>query len=1190
MPQLGPHISIADETLVERTLAIAPGELEGWPQDVRDLATSLAAELFLVRCNPFINPERVRESVTRRLRISAPLLSAEYSGLLQQRVERFLQEHKNDQEFREQVLHRLDRILPDRALGDSPNCLVETATDATDLRIELPMAVLFPETTEQIRDIVALAREMGFSLVPRGGGTGLTGGAIPAARRSCVLSLSRLKAVTSVDPESMTLAAQAGVLTLDAINAAKAKGLLFTVDPASKSASSLGGNVSENAGGPFAFEYGTTIDNVLGYTMVTPGAEIIRVTRRDHPRRKIFPDDQVVFDIFDEQGTLKDTVTLPGDQIRKPGLGKDVSNKHLGGLPGVQKEGVDGVITEITFVAHPLPEHSRVLCIEFYGRSMHHAMQVIRRIAALRDHIREEGDLVKISALEEFGAKYVQAIEYQKKSGVFEADPISVLILQLDSDHPDELDRACQRIKDIAEPYEGVDIFMAEGEREAERFWEDRHRLSAIAKRTSGFKINEDVVIPLKAIPEFSDFLEDLNLVYLAKAYRRALQQISSLPGFPLEDDLERELHRCRQILKREINAQGMSDQELETHVGLYFLDLRGRHPELNQRIEAIHKHALDTRIVIANHMHAGDGNCHVNLPVNSGDPDMLAEAHEAAAEVFEKVLELGGEVTGEHGIGLTKIDFLSEDKIQALREYKARVDPRGVLNPGKLTTRRIEAPTYTFSFNRLLRDLDNTALKDKERLAALLRSIQACTRCGKCKRVCAMYSPPNGLMQHPRNKNITFGALIEAVYYSQVRDGKPDPDLLKQLRDLVEHCTACGKCFSVCPVKIDSAGAALSMRAYLEESGHGGHPVKNRVLRWLAEEPSRRIPVTARFMAATQPLHNRVLSVVPKSLRENRTSPLLQGPSPSLDVKGLPERLDLAHCSLFRPEGWDAQTGPAPVLYFPGCGAGVFASSVGQAGLYLLLKAGVPAALPDKHLCCGYPLLASGLGEEYETNQHRTILALQDALAAAGLAGQPASTLLTGCGTCREALAGYAFQRVAGYEFQVMDVLQYVLENTPAPMARVDRRLVYHAACHPEFSDLPKAKAAEAYRKALADLLGAEVALSPGCCGESGLGALSSPEIYNRIRDRKKRQLADDLDDYPKSAPVLVGCPSCRIGIQRSLSQMKDPHKTLHALEYLALAIGGPKWKKELTRAVRKTPAQDGVKTLSLKGRAPGE
>ena len=205
--------------------------------------------------------------------------------------------------------------------------------------------------------------------------------------------------------------------------------------------------------------------------MVTPDGSLIEVRRKDHPRHKIYTDEVATFEIFDENGKLMDTVNLDGDEIRGKGLGKDVSNKYLGGLPGVQKEGVDGIITETSFACYPTPTNSRTLCLEFYGRSMKNAMYVIKDVVGLRDTIREEGDLVKISALEEFGAKYVQAIEYQAKSIQYEGDPISVLLLQLDSDDIEALDAACQTIVALAHPYEGVDIFTARNEKEAEFFW-----------------------------------------------------------------------------------------------------------------------------------------------------------------------------------------------------------------------------------------------------------------------------------------------------------------------------------------------------------------------------------------------------------------------------------------------------------------------------------------------------------------------------------------------------------------------------------------------------------------------------------------------------------------------------------------------------------------------------------------------
>jgi FAD/FMN-containing dehydrogenase len=299
-----------------------------------------------------------------------------------------------------------------------------------------------------------------------------------------------MKRILEIDTKKRLFCAQTGVITLDAIRAAADHDLLLTVDPASKAASSLGGNVAENAGGPFAFEYGTTIDNILSYKMVLPAGDLIEVRRKDHPRHKIMPHETAVFEVLSEQGSVMETVSLSGTDVRAEGLGKDVTNKFLGGLPGVQKEGVDGIITEACFTCYDQMAHSRVLCLEFFGRTMRPAMHVIKDVVGLRDAIRKEGDLVKISALEEFGSKYVQAIEYTKKSMRYEGEPISVLIMQLDSNDENALEDAARRIIDIVEPYDDVDVFAARDPREAEVFWEDRHRLSAISKRTSGFKIN----------------------------------------------------------------------------------------------------------------------------------------------------------------------------------------------------------------------------------------------------------------------------------------------------------------------------------------------------------------------------------------------------------------------------------------------------------------------------------------------------------------------------------------------------------------------------------------------------------------------------------------------------------------------------------------------------------------------------
>jgi len=1186
MPEKQPHISIPLNRLVPRVLGVSEREFGTWPEDIQEVAVSLASELFLVRYNPFIDPADVRESVEKRLSLSQTMLTPEYFRLLSVAIKAFWKDFDADEQFRADLKSRVAEFLDDRAILDGPHNLVECSTDATDLRMQLPLMVLAPDRTEHVQRIMELAGEMGFAIIPRGGGSGCTGGAVPSRLRTVVLSLTRLKQVLSVDPDSRTICVQAGVITLQAIQAAAGKGLLLTVDPASKASSSIGGNISENAGGPYAFEYGTTLDNLLSYKMVTPDARLVEIRRVDHPRHKIMPDEVARYEVVDQRGKVLDTIELDGAEIRGPGLGKDVSNKYLGGLPGMQKEGVDGVITEACFICYEKLRHSKVLVLEFYGRSMHNAMLTIQGVVALRDRIRLEGDLVKISALEEFNAKYVKAIEYSKKSTQYEGEPISVLTLQLDGDDLPALDKAVDEIVAIANRHEGVDAFVARDEKEAELFWEDRHKLSAIAKRTSGFKINEDVVIPLGVIPEFADFLEELNLLYLAKSYRKALQEATRLPGFPDSDEfISMEMQFAAEILRGIRRKDELNDQELEVQSYYFFTDLKTRYPKLYNEIEAIYQDMLARRIVVANHMHAGDGNCHVNLPVNSNDPEMLAQAHEAADKVFEKVMELGGAVSGEHGIGITKIAFLPEDKITALRAYKQQVDPRNILNPGKLVSRELDVEPYTFSFNRLIRDIKKTALPDKDKLINLLTNVQVCTRCGKCKQVCPMYHPESGLIYHPRNKNISLGAIIEAIYYSQVHHGRPSAKLLDSLRKMTERCTTCGKCTGACPVKIKTAGAILDMRAFIEEKGAGGHPLKSKMLHFVAEKPEERAPRIAKAAAWGQAVGNHLVGLLPGPWRSRINTPLLQGSGPVTGFKNLADALQLEKGGIFIPEKPSGES----VFYFPGCGAALFWRSIGMASVHLLLRAGVSVVIPERHMCCGYPLLSSGYQDAYRKNRARNIEGIGEMFVKASNEGVAPRAVLTACGTCRETLTDYDIEVIAGGKIPHFDVVQFLMERMPErsdTRFSVPSRLVYHAACHAEWQGVPLGKAAELYRQALATLTGARVDISPGCCAESGLGAMTSPDIYNRIRQRKQEQLHKDLGDAPsESQPVLVGCPSCKIGIKRCLLRMGRKQSVFHSLEYLAAVVDGPKWKRIFRKALGHAKAEGRKRVVAYAG-----
>ena len=495
----------------------------------------------------------------------------------------------------------------------------------------------------------------------------------------------------------------------------------------------------------------------------------------------------------------------------------------------------------------------------------------------------------------------------------------------------------------------------------------------------------------MEVIPEFAEFLEDLNLIYLAKIYRKTLHKVREMDTVNYEDpDILEGLSRARAIIEGEISSRDLSDQEQEAQCRFLFVKLRDTYPKLDREINGMWHEMQLKRIVIANHMHAGDGNCHVNLPVNSNDPEMLASAHEAADVVMRKVLEFKGEVSGEHGIGITKIAFLSEEKIEALAVYKKKVDPNNILNPGKLVQRKLPSKPFTFSFNRLIQDLDTTALRDKEALMGLLRNIQTCTRCGKCKQVCPMYYPAKGLMYHPRNKNISFGALIEGIYYSQLQTGEPAPELLSQLQGIIDHCTACGKCQAVCPVKIDSAGAVLSMRSFLDSKGKSGHPIKQIILTNLAKNPAGSVPVAAKLLSVGQSVQDTAIGMVPARWLSRIESPMLSSRSPNIDFKNLSQELHLDTGSVFRnPNAKRDDT----VLYFPGCGASLFSRSIGMASVYLLLKSGVNCVLPVRHMCCGYPLRSSGCEEAYKTNRHRNVQEFLERLVKTGKAGIKATT-----------------------------------------------------------------------------------------------------------------------------------------------------------------------------------------------------
>ena len=729
---------------------------------------------------------------------------------------------------RERIRRSLGAIVGATNVLFDPFTLVSHATDATDWRLYLPAAVALPTEEGQVQPLLAAIAALGLHAIPRGAGTGLTGGSVPLRGGCVVVNTERLDRIRGIEERAFTLAdgrtvrahvmsLEAGVVTERAMEAASERGLNFATDPTSAWACTIGGNIAENAGGKTAVRYGTCIDNLLAWSVAMPGGSFT-VRRLDHPLRKILPGDTVRWRVEDAAGREVRTIALAAEEIRKPGLWKDITNKALGGVPGLQKEGTDGVITAAEFILHPQYAAAATLCLEFFGDDMDEASEVILELVrAFPDEGAEA-----LEALEHFDGQYVRAIDYRVKAARA-GTPKAVLLIDVVGHDDAQLKRAVAKIRAILERHANTEVAVARDAAEAKRFWADRKRLGAIAARTNAFKLNEDIVLPLEALAEFSRWVDGVNLEEerenLAELARRLRDFFEEAPSQEDPQWLGGKIARALDLCEEALEALSWEDaEEMRGGTAVEGLlaalrELARGYPEVAAGIEGIVRHVRSRLVVLATHMHAGDGNVHVNIPVMSNDRAMLRRAEAAVDRLMEKAAALGGVCSGEHGIGVTKLKYLDPALREALAAYRRTVDPGGLMNPGKLDDLAALELIFTPSFNLL--ELEARILRHGQ-LEELALKIAHCVRCGKCKPDCCVFYPARGLFYHPRNKNLAIGALIEALLYDAQRERGGAFELLRNLEQVADHCTLCHKCLKPCPVGIDTGEVSVLERDIL--------------------------------------------------------------------------------------------------------------------------------------------------------------------------------------------------------------------------------------------------------------------------------------------------------------------------------------------------------------------------------------
>ncbi len=780
--------------------------------------------------------------------------------------------------------------------------------------------------------------------------------------------------------------------------------------------------------------------------------------------------------------------------------------------------------------------------------------------------------------------------------------------------------------------------FIAVSPETRKTFWLDRARTAAIAKHTNAFKINEDVVIPLPQMGAYCDGIERINIELSLRNKLRlcaALSQLlaGDLPLRAYEDGIDKiELFgdRRNQALAA-VAAVRERWQWLYDHLDLplpqaeaefdrfsirvgeltnraedpiLFHRLQDRSlrvswkqellPQLKEifqgdpfrpiieRVQAVHKDILRGRVFIALHMHAGDGNVHTNIPVNSDHYDMLHEAKAAVARIMVLARELGGVISGEHGIGITKYEFLSEAELADFHHYKQRIDPQGRFNKGKLMPGSDLRAAYTTSFS--LMGFESLIMQQSD-IGAISDSIKDCLRCGKCKPVCATHVPPANLLYSPRNKILATSLLIEAFLYEEQTRRGISITHWKEFEDVADHCTVCHKCFNPCPVDIDFGEVSMNMRNLLRKMGKQSfNPVKAAAIAFLSSSRPSSVKIMRKLLIEWaykgQRLGNFLLK--PWGRAQLKLPPASTG-KPELHEyvihftnRKMPDKLPSKTARALLGIESD-QTVPIirdlektradseAVFYFPGCGSERLFSQVGLATQAMLYEIGVQTVLPPGYLCCGYPQRAAG---EYDsadkiTTDNRVLFHR----VANSLNYLDIKTVVVSCGTCQDQLADYEFDKIFP-GCRMLDIHEYLLEKGVQLEGVNGDRYLYHDPCHSPLKQQDPMKTVNA-------LMGTTVNKSERCCGESGTLAVGRPDISTQVRHRKAAELQENsaklrADGYDGPIKMLTSCPSCVQGLQRFKGDV-DSLEVDYIVVEIAKHVLGKNWMKNYIQQAAK-------------------
>ncbi len=360
---------------------------------------------------------------------------------------------------RDAVIERLREIVGDRHLLTRMSELLVYSSDGLPGYRKEPMLAVFPGTREETVAVVRTLAEAELPFVPRGAGTGLSGGAL--ADGSVLLGLHRLKQIISIDVENQRAKVEPGVINIKLNNAAAPMGLIYAPDPSSQAACTIGGNIAENAGGPHCLKYGVTLNHVLAITAILPNGEIVELGAEEGER-----------DGYDLRGSF------------------------------IGSEGCFGVALDITVRLIARPQIIRTMLMDFL---------TVDAAARVTSAIVASG--VVPAALEFLDGPMIRVVESSIYAAGYPKDAEAVLLVELDG-LQEGVDADLETVRRLALDGGARNVKVARDETERLRLWQGRKKAFGAMGRLSPHLVVQDAVIPRSRLAEILGKIEATRQKY----------------------------------------------------------------------------------------------------------------------------------------------------------------------------------------------------------------------------------------------------------------------------------------------------------------------------------------------------------------------------------------------------------------------------------------------------------------------------------------------------------------------------------------------------------------------------------------------------------------------------------------------------------------------------------------------------